>query len=139
TPIVPLITNRKHFYLLNFSKDSTRFYKCDAYQIQEIEVKGLPEGINDVIHFEEKSERKLFRGGGNAPGAKSNFHGHDNGLADEKEYIVQYLKEVDQTLWIEVLANGQAPLVLAAVDYMVAMYKNNSRYAHIADEFINGN
>src|SRR5690606_23839096 len=118
-PMVQAVTNTEHFYLLVVSKNSAKFYKGGMFGIKEMEVEGLPLGMNDVIHFEEKDERKLFRGGGTAPGAEANFHGHGSGLADEKEYISQYLKEVDQTLWTEVLANEKAPLILSSVEYMV--------------------
>src|SRR5690606_966581 len=62
-----------------------------------------------------------------------------NGLADEDEYILQYIKEVDQTLWTEVLANEKAPLLLAGVDAIVATYKSASKYKHIVDDYISGN
>lgn len=139
SPVIPYVTHASHFFLLVFSKDACNFYKGDAYGMQKMEVEGLPLGINDVIHFEEKDERKLFRGGGTAPGAEANFHGHGSGLADDKEYISQYLKEVDQTLWTEVLANEKAPLILSSVEYMVGHYRQISRYKHIAEENITGN
>lgn len=139
SPLVPYVTHTGHFYLLVFSKDACNLYKGNGYGMQKVEVEGLPLGMDDVIHFEEKDERKLFRGGGNAPGAEANFHGHGSGLADEKEYISQYLKEVDQTLWTEVLANEKAPLILSSVEYMVGYYRQISRYKHIAEDNITGN
>ncbi|MDB5013439.1 MAG: hypothetical protein JWQ25_1641, partial [Daejeonella sp.] len=53
--------------------------------------------------------------------------------------LTQYLKEVDQTLWKEVLHNQHVPLVLAAVDYEIALFKQISNYKHIAEEGIGGN
>ncbi|WP_353134305.1 hypothetical protein [Pseudopedobacter sp.] len=137
--LTQMVTNNRHFYLLVISKNKTRFLKGDSYSIEELEVPGLPYGIDDVIHFEEKSERKLFRGGGTQSGVAASFHGHSNGLADEDEYILQYMKEVDQTLWTEVLANEKAPLLLAGVDAIVATYKSASKYKHIVDDYISGN
>ncbi len=139
SPIVSVMTNNEHFFMLVFSKDSTAFYKGNGYGLEKMEVEGLPTGIDDVIRFEEKDERKLFRGGGTAPGAEANFHGHGSGLSDEKEYISQYLKEVDQTLWTEVLANERAPLILCSVEYMVGIYRQVSNYKFIAEEYLQGN
>ncbi len=138
SPIVSVMTNNEHFFMLVFSKDSTAFYKGNGYGLEKMEVEGLPTGIDDVIRFEEKDERKLFRGGGTAPGAEANFHGHGSGLSDEKEYISQYLKEVDQTLWTEVLANERAPLILCSVEYMVGIYRQVSNYKFIAEEYLQG-
>ena len=69
----------------------------------------------------------------------ANFHGHGSGLSDEDEYLIQYLKEVDQTLWSEVLHNQHVPLVLASVDYEIAYYKQISNYKHISDVSLTGN
>lgn len=139
SPLLPVISNNQHFYLLVYSKHDAKFYRGDAYNIEKMEIEGLPNGMNDVIHFEEKGGKELFRGGGNATGSGASFHGHDSGLADEKTYIAQYLKEVDQTLRTEVLANENVPLVLAAVDYLIPLFKQNSSYRYIASESIIGN
>ena len=117
TPLLPVIANNQHFFLLIFSKQNAKFYRGNAYNLEKIEVEGLPNGMDDVVHFEEKDGKELFRGGGNLAGAGASFHGHGSGLADEKTYIAKYLKEVDQTLRTEVLANENAPLVLSAREY----------------------
>ena len=139
TPLLPVIANNQHFFLLVFSKQDAKFYRGNAYHLEQIEVEGLPNGMDDVVHFEEKDGKELFRGGGNLAGAGASFHGHGSGLADEKTYIAKYLKEVDQTLRTEVLANENAPLVLSAVEYMIPIYKQNSSYRNIASEAIIGN
>ena len=139
SPLMPILTSNEQFYMLVFSKHVSHYYLGDAFGMQEMEVEGLPQGVDDVIHFEEKSKRQLFRGGGTAPGMPANFHGHGSGQADETEYIIQYLKELDQTLWTEVLANEHKPLILVAVDNLVALYRQNSHYKHIYEEAIIGN
>ncbi len=137
--LTQLVTKNTHFYLLAISKKSTRFFRGDEYSIEEMNVAGLPYNMDDVIHFEEKSGRKLFRNGGTAAGNAGNIHGHSDGLANDDEYIAQYLKEVDQTLWTEVLANEKAPLVIAGVDSLVASYKAISKYKNIISDHIGGN
>jgi hypothetical protein len=139
SPLLPFFCNREHYYLLMLSKNASSLFVGSAFGLERLTIEGLPQGLNDVIHFEEKSERKLFRGGGNAPGAEANFHGHGSGLADEKEYIAQYLKEVDQTLHTELLANERSPLILSGVEYMVGIYRQVSHYEHIATDALVGN
>lgn len=139
SPLVPHISNGNHFFLLVFSKQYTQFYRGDAYGMEKMEVEGLPYGIDDVIHYEEKGGKQLFRMGGTAPGAGANFHGSSPGTADEKVYIAKYLKEVDSTLWKEVLSTEKAPLVLAAVDYMTTIYRQISMYRNICEKSLTGN
>ncbi|HEY0897796.1 MAG TPA: hypothetical protein VGD90_00625 [Sphingobacteriaceae bacterium] len=139
SPLVPHITNGNHFFLLVFSKQYTQFYRGDAYGMEKMEVEGLPYGIDDVIHYEEKGGKQLFRMGGTAPGAGASFHGSSPGTADEKVYIAKYLKEVDSTLWKEVLSTEKAPLVLAAVDFMTTIYRQTSMYKNICEKSLTGN
>jgi hypothetical protein len=134
-PLVPLFKELPHFYLLAISKNASSFYRGDSLGMERLDIEGLPQGINDVIHFEEKSERQLLRGGPREGSA----HGHGSGLSDEKEYISQYLKEVDQTLMTELLANENAPLVIAGVEYIVGIYRQVSRYKNLVDSAITGN
>ncbi len=49
-----------------------------------------------------------------------------------------YLKEVDRTLWTSGLNNSHVPLILAGVEYIVALYKEISQYKHIVDKCICG-
>ena len=139
SPLMPVLTSNDQFYLLLFSKHVAHFYLGDAFGMQEMPIEGLPQGVDDVIHFEEKDKSQLFRGGGTAPGQTASTHGHGSGLADEKEYLTQYIKQLDHTLWTEVLANEQKPLLLVAVDNLVGLYRQNSHYKHIAEEAIIGN
>lgn len=139
SPLLPVISSSRHFYLLVLSKKDANFYRGDTLHLEKMEVEGLPNGMSDVVHFEEKGGKELFTGAGNMAGAGANFHGHGSGLTDEKTYVAQYVREVDQTLRSEVLANENVPLVLAAVDYLIPIYKQNSSYKNITAESIIGN
>jgi len=143
SPLLPLLERRHRFYLLVLSKHDCKFYEADQFGMNKLEVEGLPYNIDDVVHFEQKDQRQLHRRAGAAggPGATvgASFHGHGTGLADDEEYLIQYLKEIDQTLWTEVLHNQNVPLVLAAVDYETAHYRQISNYKHIAEVSLSGN
>lgn len=143
TPILPVMERRHRFYLLVLSKHACKIYEGDQFEMKKLEIEELPTGIDDVIHFELKGDRKMHRRAGAAAGAAAsvgaNFHGHGSGLSDEDEYLLQYLKEVDQTLWTELLHNQHVPLVIASVDYEIAYYKQISNYKHIADVCLTGN
>ena len=141
--LLPVMERRHRYYLLILSKKHCRFYEADQFEMRKVEVEGLPYGMDDVIHFEEKDKRQLHRragaGAGDRAVAGASFHGHGSGLADDDEYLVQYLKEVDQTLWTEVLHNQHVPLVIAAVDYEIALYKQITNYKHVSSVSIPGN
>jgi len=139
-PLLPALadTSSDHFYLLMISKQRAAFFRADAFYMEELTIEDLPNGMNDVVHFEEKDDNKLFRmSDGGA--AAANFHGIGAGKPDEKENLALYMKEVDRTLWKEVLAREQAPLLIAGIDYLIPIYKSVSAYQHIWPDALIGN
>jgi hypothetical protein len=133
------VNTQQYFFVLILSKKQAKFYRGDQSGFTQIEISELPHGIDDVVHFEEKDGQNLFRTGSSGAGGGANYHGIGSGVPDEKENISMYLKEVDRTLWKEVLNKEKAPLILGGVDYIVSMYKGLSQYKNILDETISGN
>lgn len=139
TPLVPFYVSKEYFYLLMISKKQAKLYRADNFGMKYIEVKELPNGVDDVVHFEEKDDQKLFRTGSSGAGEGANFHGIGAGKPDEKENISMYLEEVDETLWKEILHDEHVPLVLGGVEYLIPLFKKVSHYQHIWDKAITGN
>jgi len=139
SPLLPLLTSREHFYLLVISKRKATLYEADAFGMREIPVEGMPRGIDDVVHFEEKDDQQLFRTGSSGAGHGANYHGIGSGKPDEKANISMYMDEVDETLWKEVLSTKHIPLMLAAVEYMIPIFRKRTHYKHLVDDALTGN
>jgi hypothetical protein len=120
-------------------KQKTRLYRADAFGIRYINVPELPDGIDDVVHFEEKDDQKLFRTDTSGAGQGANFHGIGSGKPDDKANIAMYFDEVDETLMKSVLNTENAPLVLAGVEYLIPIYKQVAKYKNIWSEPLTGN
>jgi hypothetical protein len=127
-PLVPLLAdvNNDHFYLLMISKKKAKLFRADGFYMEEVAIDDMPDGIEDVVHFEEKEDQKLFR------------MGDDGAATDEKENIALYLKEVDRTIWQAVMNREKAPLLLAGIDYLLPIYRSVSSYQHICTEAMIG-
>lgn len=141
SPLMPALTNDEQFYVLVFSKHISRFYLGNAYGMQELNTVVLPQGIDDVINFQEKEGNQLFREGGPAPEpVPTDTYPHNSShYANEKDYMANYLRAIDQGLWKQVLANDNKPLLLAAVESEVGAYRHISHYKHLSEEAIFGN
>ena len=138
SPLIPAITSEEEFYLLVLSKHDAQFYEGNAFGMQRIMVEGLPNGMEDVVHFEEKEDMQLFRQGGKGGQGSANFHGHGEGQLDDKANIALYFQEVDKTLFSEVLHDKNKPLLLAGVEYLIPIYKGLSKYNFVMDDTITG-
>ncbi len=137
-PLIPIITTKEYYYLLVISKKQAKFYRADAFGMQYIPIDELPNGVDDVVHFEEKDDEKLFRTGGRGGTGGANFHGIGSGKPDEKQNIALYLEEVDDTLWKHILNKENAPVLLAGVEYLIPIYKQVTDYHNIWNEALTG-
>ncbi len=138
-PLTGLLRGRDRFYLLALSKSRATLYEGDGWGMKEVPVPEMPHGIDDVVHFEEKDDQKLFRTGGRGAGEGANYHGIGAGKPDEKENISMYMDEVDETLWKKLLSTENVPLLLAGVDYLIPIFKQRTRYRHINEQHLSGN
>jgi hypothetical protein len=139
SPLIPFIVKEEYFYILDIAKKFPRFYRADMFGIEHLQIEEMPTGVDDVVHFEEKADEKLFRTGGSGRMGAANFHGLGGGKPDEKEHIAIYLEEVDDTIWKTHLNRSNAPLLLAGQDFLIPIYKAVSDYPYIWPEALKGN
>jgi hypothetical protein len=140
TPLIPFLTNNEHFFVLTISKHQAKLFRGDRFGMAPVPVPGMPRGITDVVHFEEKDEAGVFRAGGGGAGTGNvNFHGIGGGKPDEKESIALYFAEVARTIGKEVLAEEHAPLMLAGVEYLHPIYSSVSHYKPLIEDGLKGN
>ena len=138
TPLIPVITSKLYFYVLVLSKKQAKLYRADAFGMQYVPVAGMPRGMDDVVHFEQKDDKDLIRTDTSGAGAGANYHGMGTGRPDHKTDLAMYFDEVDETIWKEVLNKENVPLLLAGVEYLIPIYKQVAKYKPIWDEAITG-
>ncbi|MFO8128966.1 MAG: hypothetical protein R6T99_03565 [Bacteroidales bacterium] len=137
-PLVPIINENERFYLLAISLKSIRFYEGFPHQIDEIEIDDLvPQRLEEVVGFDYRQKYLQYRSGQSAFN-KSMYHGQGEGKDDEKEEIMKFLRAVNDGL-MKYLHNRTAPLLLAAVDYLIPMYEEVNDYNNLHDEHLTGN
>ena len=138
SPLVPYMLSSEYFYLLVLSKKQAKLFRANNFGMMRIEVPELPNGVDDVVHFEEKDDQKLFRTGSSGAGQGANYHGIGGGKPDEKDHISMYLEEVDETLWKEILNKENVPLLLAGVEYLLPLFRKVSHYNKIYENSLTG-
>jgi hypothetical protein len=138
-PVLPLFTNNGHYYLLALSQDETRLFEGTRHTVGELDMpEDAPDSMADMPGAaSEKQAPFSFPSRWESTGAA--FRGGGSGTGDEYEKmrIGRYLNKVDRAL-SELYANWTAPLVLAGVEYLLPIYRENSEYRNIMDEGITG-
>jgi len=139
SPLLEAALNQDYFYLLIISKKQSKLFRGDRFGLSYISVPEMPNGIEDVVHLEEKDDENLFRSGSSGGGGGAVYHGTGSTRPDDKENIGMYLAEVDNTIRKDVLKDTQVPLLLAGVGYLIPIYKKATHYNNVWDTAITGN
>lgn len=142
-PLMPLLMQDEHFYLLALSQKQVRFFEATRYSIREVEVPDMPQSLEAALQYDETAREGQFRIGTSAgrsrPQQAGSFHGQGSPDRDDrKQDILQFFHQVDHALH-EVLREQKAPLVLAAVDYLHPIYREANTYQHLLSQGITEN
>jgi len=135
-PLLPLVPRDERFFILELSQKHVQLYEGSASGIKERALEGIPENVREDFkgHGFER-EYQLHTASSRASGQKGAvFHGPS---LDEKDRIAHFLRDVERGV-SAALQGQQAPLLLAAVDYLIPIYRSVNTYAHLSDDAIIG-
>lgn len=141
-PLLPALTIDDRFYLLTFSRGQARLYAGTQKGFEEVEIPGAPSSLADITKYDDYQRDLQFNSRTASTGAdhgrrSAMFHGH-GGLSDsEQGELRQYARKVSRGVE-DVLNNQNAPLLVAGVEYMVALYREVDGYAHTVPQAVMG-
>ncbi len=135
-PLFPVFQQNGQFYILAVSQNDLRLLHCTRDEVSEVELTGVPKSFEEALQYDTPSPT-LQHGARTASGAAV-FHGHGYGMEDEKVDIAKYFQVISQSLHKE-LEDKSIPMILAAVDFLHPIFKDNNKYPKLLDEGIIGN
>ncbi len=140
-PLLPLISNDGRFYLLAISQKRIRLFQGSKHSLVEVELAGVTGSLVEALRGDDPQRQLQSHTTGRAPGGRRGqpalFHGHGAGADDAKGSILRYFREVDEAV-NAALSGEQAPLVLAAVKYLLPIYREANSYPYLAEGAIGG-
>lgn len=140
-PLMPVLNGIRKFYVLALSKNKVRLLEASHGVAEEIDLSGAPDSLAEALRFDDYERQVQFHSG--TPGRRGDrraavFHGHGGAPDAEKDQLHRYLRMVDKGIR-DYLREEDAPLVLAGVDYVLAIYREVNSYPHLIDENMSGN
>ncbi|MFG0330248.1 MAG: hypothetical protein ACF8PN_10155 [Phycisphaerales bacterium] len=143
-PLLPMITEDGRFFVVSLSLDDIRLIEATHFAEREIELKDKPPSLRHIMTVEEEAEwgmqfhtqRRVTAQSGKGA---IKFHGTGTDTDDSRHQakIEEYLHRADSSLH-EHLRNDKAPIVIAGVKYLAAMFQKVSKHEPIVDEVIEG-
>jgi hypothetical protein len=144
-PILPLFTTQCRFFVLALSKQHLRFFSGSRHAISEVPLNGVPRSIDEAMKYDEFDKPRRARwvqpsGQGRSGHAEGGATYRGLGVEGEasKDNLLRYSQMVDRGLH-QVLREEKAPLVVAAVEYLMPIYREANTYAHLLDRGVEGN
>jgi hypothetical protein len=140
-PLLPFLSGNGRFFVLALSQSAVRLLQGTRDSVSEVDLQCVPQNLAEALLTHEPMEPFSFFGRRAREGAGSRagiFHGHGVGIDDAKEELLHYFQKIDRALH-PLLREEQAPLVLAAVDYLQPIYRQASTYAQLLEQGVEGN
>jgi hypothetical protein len=138
-PLLPLLHGDGRFYVLALSQNSVRLFQGTRFTVSPIDLKGVPRNLAEALRTHDRDEVLTFHSRPTSGGSwGAIFEGHGVGIDDHKDDLQRYFRGIDRGLH-EVLREERAPLVVAAVDYFLPIYREASTYPHLLEKGIEGN
>lgn len=141
-PLLPLLSGDGRFFVLALSQEEARLLQGTRYRVAEVDLEGAPTSKAEALRFDDPERQLQFHTASGPSGGKGSrpamFHGQGAPSHDQKDEILRYFQKLDTGIQ-GVLAGEEAPLVLAAVDYLLPLYREANTYPHLVEEGIEGN
>jgi hypothetical protein len=140
-PLLPLLSGDGRFYILAVSQKSVRLLEATHHSVRELDLRDIPETLQDAVGYDWEERSLQFHTGSprNTGGRRpAVFHGHGGGVENGKEEIGRFFRLVDDGC-LALVEDRLAPLVLAAVDYLIPIYRQVSRHPNLVEEGVEGN
>lgn len=141
-PLLPLLEADGRFYILALSVQHVRLLEGDRHGVRPVDLPRLPVNLRDALGVTEYYSELQVHGA--SPSAelgrrKGIVHGH--GDSDEEHFkrdLVNYFRKVADALR-HGLPDHEAPLVLAAVEEYLPLYRTASGDPRLLDQPVRGN
>ena len=139
-PLLPLINGGGRFFLLALSQKNVRFFEGSRYALREVDLPELPREMEAALNYTDADRgaqlHTVLRA--NTRKQQAIFHGHGGVPDTHKDDLTSFFRMVDAALH-PVLRDETSPVLLAAVEYLLPIYRSVSRYAHLAGVELRGN
>jgi hypothetical protein len=136
-PLLPLIPANDRFFVLALSQKHVRLFEGSRRGMEERHLQETPANLHEDLaglSFERCYEMHT------AASPASNQKGaifHGPGISN-KDRLIHFFRDVDRGV-ASLLKGQQAPLIVAAVEYLFPIYKEANTYPHLLEDVIRGN
>lgn len=139
TPLLPLLSGDGRFFVLALGQKHVRLFQGTRSTMEEIDLAGVPASREEALQEDWVAETRNLHThpavAGPARSREAIFHGQGAGIDSPKEGLLEFCRRVDRGLQ-RFLRSDRSPLVVAAADVLLPIYRQANSYPHLLDEGI---
>jgi hypothetical protein len=139
-PLFPLFGEEGRFYLLALGQKKVRLLRADRQNLEEVPLKGVPPSLDEALKYDAPERQLQFHT--RTPPAMGRrsamFHGHGGGVDESKEDLRRFCQMVERGVK-KILRGEKAPLVIAGVESLLALYREVNTYQNLLEPAVPGN
>jgi len=138
-PLLPLVRSLLHFFVLAISRNQVRLLSANANGFERLKPPHFPVSMKSALNLQGADRGEQVHSamhGGTGKGAAV-FHGQGGHRDTLKEELVIYVRAISDALR-PVLRKSSSPLVLAGVEYELALFRKALDYDHICESQLLG-
>jgi hypothetical protein len=138
-PLLSMLGQNSIGYVLAISQDHVRLYRISHHECELLRVPSLPVSLREALHQTSVDRGAQCHSKGKSTRRKQSvvFHAQGAGHDTEKEDLRQYCRQIDKVV-AEYIHSQRAPVILACVGHLAAIYQGVSRHEPLLAEFIEG-
>lgn len=140
-PLLPLLLENGRFYILTLSQKKVRLLAASKDSIREMDLVDIPQSLDEAMQWDDPKRQLQWHtstGSATARGRAAAFHGHGIGTSEVRKADLQrFVQQVANGVG-SLLAGKTEPLLLAGVDYLLAMYKEVNQYPALTEAMLVG-
>jgi release factor family 3 len=133
-PLLPLLIAGGHFHVMALAQDEIRLFRGTRFALDQVQLDGLPLAVWLTMPRRQPQVHAFLADRGGS-GGRAVFHG--SGEDDAKPLVLRQFQRVDRALR-ELLGGDQAPLVLAGVRSLQAIYHQANTHPQLLATGVDG-
>ena len=138
-PLLALAAPSTCFYVLAISQRSVALFEGDRHRMRKLDTRDVPGDLVEALGDDTDSRSLQYHTGTGDAGLRQRaiFHSHRTEANDRKEKLTSFFRVVDRGI-ADLLEDRQAPLVIAAVDYLIPIFKQITQHPVLSEGGIEG-
>ncbi len=138
-PLLPVLREARPFFILALSQKHVRLLRATRHSVAEVPLAGVAQTVSAAAAFDTPDRAIRYRS--SAPAGAGGYVGGGMGPEGSKEMLHQFCVQIDRGVRAALrdeAAGEDAPLILAGVPYLRAVYLDASRSRHLSEIVIDG-